>query len=461
MKVAAIWFISLIMFSLKTNAQSPVINRPEIIDKIGRSLLHLEKSQQKETSGTDYFAGEWPSYLSNEARILFIGKKGKRAYDSNCFTTSLIHNILAETYLSNPQWTNIPPMLDLAIDNIKLFRHKDTFKFWHVLDRPEYISRAKHLKNPEKYRQSRPNNFMYKSRFINSYANVYDDADDTAAAYAALLLNHEVHRVLGDSTIRPDSIGYLFSANRDINRRNLNWYNIFYGISSRTNAYLTWFGEEKLATPWRWFTPKGNQPNMPFGANDVCPVVNANILKTLALYGEQDTDGVINACDLISRLMNKKNNTSYTVYYPTEYNLEYVVSGGIKAGVHCHSINTDDIVSHVMVSQNSNGSWSSEIKNNDLQATLYAVNALLKIGNIERHQSLANIEKGITYVLENEIMDDETSFWKGGIFFSGGTIMKKTHVWRSDAYTTALVVEMLNNYLLLDMRKQQIVKRQP
>ncbi|MEL7005494.1 MAG: hypothetical protein AAFN93_22595 [Bacteroidota bacterium] len=66
------------------------------------------------------------------------------------------------------------------------------------------------------------------------------------------------------------------------------------------------------------------------------------------------------------------------------------------------------------------------------------------------------VENGIKYVLSQEIAEDKTSHWKAGIFFSGGTIMKKTHVWRSDAYTTALVIEMLNNYLLQDQLQYQI-----
>lgn len=456
MKITSYCALLSLVFSLNARAQNIDLDKTVIEDKIRRSLKYLESTQVKTTRGTDHFKGEWPSFLSNEARILFIGKKGKKAYDSNCFTTSLIHNILAEVYLNNPRWTNIPPMLDLALENIRLFQRDSTFKFWHILNRPKHISRSKHLRHPEKYRRSRPNHFIYRSRFINSYAHIYDDADDTATGHSALMLNYKVHQLLGNAKESPGNVGPIFANNRDIGRRNINWYNLFYGISSRTYAYLTWFGQEKVPTPWRWFTPRGNQPNMPFGANDVCPVVNANVLKTLAVYDELETEGVTNACDLIARLIQKKNNSVYTVYYPTEYNLEYAISGAIKAGARCEKINLMEITSHLISQQKDDGSWKSEIPNNDLQASLYAINTLLNMGYARQSEISDCVENGIKYVLSQEIAEDKTSHWKAGIFFSGGTIMKKTHVWRSDAYTTALVIEMLNNYLLQDQLQYQI-----
>ena len=49
------------------------------------------------------------------------------------------------------------------------------------------------------------------------------------------------------------------------------------------------------------------------------------------------------------------------------------------------------------------------------------------------------------------IESEHSLSWPGGIFFSGGTIVRKTVLWRSDAYTTALVLESLVKYLdLLD-----------
>ncbi len=435
-------------FSL-AQAQEIVISSNDLQSKMEMGLRYLEATQQQSTSGTDYFKGEWPSTINNEARILFLGKKGKKAYDSNCFTTSHIHNILAEIYLNNPNWQQIPPMLDLALDNIMLFKHDQTFKFWHVMDRPEHVSRKKHFDNPERYRQSGPNHFIYKSRYINSHANIFDDADDTAAAYMAILLNSKVKATENIKQQIPDSIGYIFANNRDIKRRNISWYNLFFGIASRTHAYMTWFGEEKSATPWRWFTPRGNQPNMPYGTNDVCPMVNANVVTTLAAYNELETPGVADACRLINRLVNKEKNNIYTVYYPTEFNFDYTVAKAVDAGVSCLEESVSRIVSRILQMQQADGSWKSEINNNDLQATLYAVTSLLKIGNILHYKSKAAIDLGLQYILKSAVIEENQCFWPGGVFFSGGTIVKKTHVWKSDAYTTALALEAINEYLLL------------
>ena len=59
---------------------------------IHKTLKYLELNQIKSTNGTEYFYGEWPTYIENLKKIPFLGNKGKSAYDSNIFNTLFIHN---------------------------------------------------------------------------------------------------------------------------------------------------------------------------------------------------------------------------------------------------------------------------------------------------------------------------------------------------------------------------------
>jgi hypothetical protein len=49
------------------------------------------------------------------------------------------------------------------------------------------------------------------------------------------------------------------------------------------------------------------------------------------------------------------------------------------------------------------------------------------------HTFLA-IANSITYLLNNTLRDSSGVHWKGGVFFSGGTVVRKTLFWKSDAY---------------------------
>jgi len=57
-----------------------------------------------------------------------------------------------------------------------------------------------------------------------------------------------------------------------------------------------------------------------------------------------------------------------------------------------------------------------------------------------------NINKVFDFVFSKKLSDKNKIWWTGGIYFSGGTFVRKSHVWKSDAYTTALVLEAVSNY---------------
>lgn len=96
--------------------------RPDVEASLAGAIRYLEQTQKKETSGTDYFSGEWPSDMRSVRWIPLIGKGGTGGYDSNAFTVGSIHNILASIWERNPELNSIPPMLDLSMERILSYR---------------------------------------------------------------------------------------------------------------------------------------------------------------------------------------------------------------------------------------------------------------------------------------------------------------------------------------------------
>ena len=109
------------------------INIEDIKKDISAGLKFLADSQRKETIGLNYFKGEWPSYIQLRTAFFLLG--AGRHYDSNCFAVASIHNVLAELYLVYPEYITIPPMLDLAMEQILTYRtdSSGTFGFWKYL----------------------------------------------------------------------------------------------------------------------------------------------------------------------------------------------------------------------------------------------------------------------------------------------------------------------------------------
>jgi hypothetical protein len=56
------------------------------------------------------------------------------------------------------------------------------------------------------------------------------------------------------------------------------------------------------------------------------------------------------------------------------------------------------------------------------------------------------IEKGIEYLLQKAQHNNGQTHWEGGVLFSGGTVVRTSLFWKSDAYTTALILRALVNY---------------
>lgn len=448
--IAICYFSGNVLTALASSSPSDsLVNKME--DEIKKALHYIELSQIKQTLGDNAYEGEWPSYTSNRVTIPFIGKRGMSAYDSNCFNTAFIHNTLAIIYFSNPQYAEeIIPALERAQKNILLFKTNETFNFWHLLDYPGNLQKKKQRKNPEKFRQRRANHFIYKTRLAYCYANMFDDADDTSVGYLALYFSDSIRKAGKEQLSLTDYsvVGQLFSKYRDIGKRKTNWYNKRNGYNYRTGAFLTAFGPDRRHSNFiTWFFPYKDKQNIFYGVNEVDCVVNANVLRALAILQETNTEGFSESCTLVNDAF--KNNLQYRcgVYYPTEFTLHYAASKALHDGVSCLEPSRDTIIHQILSTQNKDGSWASCIEDNDIQSTLYALNSLLYLGEYEKYKTLPAIEKAIKYIRVSAIHEGEVTYWPGGVFFSGGTIIRYVHIWRSDAFTTALAAEALTQYV--------------
>ena len=80
------------------------------------------------------------------------------------------------------------------------------------------------------------------------------------------------------------------------------------------------------------------------------------------------------------------------------------------------------------------------------------MNALLNSG-VKTDSVLHAIENGIQFLLANSKQNTNGIFWTGGIFFTSGYTIRHSHVWRSDAVTTSLILEALVHYQDLTLEK--------
>jgi hypothetical protein len=464
--------LSYFFFGFVLQAQSPsndsIIFYNTLNTAIDKGLTYIEQNQQKATIKDSVFAGEWPSTMRLKRSYILLGKK-RKVFDSNCFSVASIHNALAQIYVLDSSYKKILPMLDHSFDRILTYRTKNTFNFWNLL--PPRIILKKGVRPEDQPLVRRPTNFILKSKFINNVTNIADDADDTSLGLVAIALNRKISPK-HSSTIFTDTIEIapIFEHYRDLHRKNRNWYNYLYGNDRETGAYLTWFGEEYSFKRWNIFKtvvhnltffrpfsacyPKPYQPYIPFGSNDIDAVVNANILSALAVHKQLHANGVKDAIAYIEKKSRLKNYDHVGIYYPNRYQFPYVVSEAYVNGVDSLKKSLDYIIEYVLETQQKDGSWYSKRKVNHkdpIQSTAFALNTLINYGNIDQNKTKVAIKKAIQYLLEHAIQDENGLHWTGGVFFSGGSLVRNVLYWQSDAYTTAIILKALVNY-------QKIVK---
>ncbi len=469
-------------------SQTDDINQPlktvglsidQIKSDMHAGLEYLRLSQQKFTDGTKYYKGEWPIYIYLRKPFKLQGRS--RFYDSNSFGVIPIHNSLSEIYLQYPEYDSIVTMLEKSMRHIRTFMtdSSQTFGFWQSLPPGKKLSR--HVKQDWQVLIKRPNHFPLRTKFTNNFVNVFDDSDDQALAFQSMLHYNQVMELAGlpDQIMEiPDSIPLFFEKYRDINRSNILFYNLKNGTGFNTGAFLTWFGNEYAFKNPKgmlyylnnlfWYLPisclhtDDYLPHIPFATNDVDVVVNANILTTLADFNLLDsTEGVAEAFELIDKKIIEEDFQKASMYYPNRYQLHYAVSRIFEASHGEYPGESSKwLIADLKSTQNEDGSWTCKRKSREddnIQSTVNALLALLNFDDYEKNNTIENIHKAVVFLHQKATRKDSLIYWKGGVFFCGGMHIRYVVSWKSDAYTTALVLEAFAKYRTILEQKSNII----
>jgi hypothetical protein len=444
------------------HSQVTSLDGKNIENFIDKGIHYLQSAQYQATDSLNFhFRGEWIATMELENNFVLLGGKAKKHEDSNCFTVGTIHNTLARIYLTDSSKKEILEMLDLSFQRIISYKNNQHYNFWNLLPPQMQLNKFRPANAQKPVR--RPTHFPLTNRFVNKAANILEDADDTSIGYTAEYYHSILHP--SDSTLlKSEEIAPIFDRYRDVQRTNQHWYNHSRGFDKNTGAFLTWFGEEYHFRNWNIFKdmfhnlfhflpftqafPYLEKPYMPFGSNDLDAVVNANILQLLSLL-EQQSKGSKSSIAYIERKVLKGKFDYAAAYYPNRYSVGYAVSQAYKSGEKGLQKSMDACEQFIRENQNADGSWNSRksINHGDcIQSTVYAVSTLLQADSKTVKQHQCEIERGIQFLLSNAIIENDQIHWKGGVFFSGGTVVRKSLFWKSDALTTAMIVELLVNW---------------
>jgi hypothetical protein len=251
------------------------------------------------------------------------------------------------------------------------------------------------------------------------------DADDTAAAYAALNQAHRVDGAPAPSTSWVESLA-RWRDRGPVPVRQLD--------GRPSGAYLTWLE----------FPVPG--PGLPYPSQDVDLVENANILFSLGYAGLRNAPGMKPAIALINRDTvdgRYHDIASVSRYYPNTLVFDYAVTRAYGEG-HVTALRpaVDAIVHDLASTARRTGSTTAWDLGNPTLNTAYAVLSLMYSGGPR-----SMIRRGVQYLVDTQRRDGS---WPMGPFFLGA-IGNTTVYWDSTAFATGMSMEALARYAL-DLR---------
>lgn len=451
--ILAIWITFSCLFPLNLQGQSrPSIDSLNVL--IHQCLHFLQETQQKSSIPDSHFRGEWPSFMQMKKGFALLGGK-KKVYDSNCFALAGMMNILSDVYRLDSNLKSIPEMLRLAYPQLISYRDSSGYNFWPLM-KPNGKMRWKEDSVRTDLWVHRPIQFQIRNTYIRRAANIMNDNDDTAQGMLAEWNYESISGVTIDRFQNPN-----FDAYRDTLRDNIHYYNHFARDPKSSGAYLTWRGAEEafptrnlvkllvnnalFLTPRSTAYPFAYEAYMPYGSNDVDAIVNANVLSTVAAL-KLESIGTYGAAQFIEQKIKRKKWSRAGVYYPNRYQIHYSVIKAWKSGATGLTGCIDPLIAHIKDSQLSDGSFESRKvvnRKDKIQSTAYALHSMLLLGDPVVTGFDDQINKALNYLLSRAQRPTGKLFWEGGVYFSGGTVIRNTLYWKSDALTTAIILESL------------------
>lgn len=413
---------------------SAVASAAPRFDREVRSALRFLAHYQ--TDGSEgYDPGQWRARVTSYVPSLVgVGKFAVPFDEPTAFAASTVANVLAEIYSYNPSYTEIPAMLRQTYEGLSSYRWGKLFNFY-----PPKNFRGLKVRGPR---------FMYLARQWQGFANIPPDADTTSVSYTFLHYLESLERGVSPRSFQsdlPEDVINAFSSYRDLNRK-AHFYNAAQG-QIRTGAFLTWlFNEKDPRMPHNYFAAPDKGTRIPFNVNDVDCTVNANVLKVLTYAGRTSGPGYRATCDYLNHVVRLKQFYFCGMYYPSFYSLPYSIATTLHAGASCLTPSKNQIVDYLLRKQHRNGSWRNSIlaRPDYVQSTAWALNSLLILGNPQDRQHRDAVERGLRFLLSQAETDSAgRMYWSGQVFFAAIFVARFPVVWRSTAYTTALVAKAL------------------
>ena len=404
---------------------------------VRESALQWTLSSQIRSSGPTYEPGEWPSTIHMSGFPLALGLLRPGPFDdANLFTTASVRNALAEIYLRYGHNRRLVAPMDLATRSMgRYVTNTGSYNFW---PRAESVGPGVHLPK-----------FAIASSLVSGILAIPADADDTAAAELAHYFDHLTCRTLIDPRrcpplrrnidlhFTPYVDGFRLPAPSNLGRAEIS-----------TGGYLTWLQHEPfIPTIFNMLKPQSRGPRVVLDKNDVDCVVNANVLRTLALYERKDARGYASACRLLNSNARDGDYNSCGNYYPNTYWFHYSVARAFADGADCLRPAVETSLAHLLDRQGADGRWRNEVlEGDDVLATAFALGALLKVGDPRDQRQSEAARRGMAFLLSNRQTDGAQTRWSGGVFFSAGVPARRDVLWTSDSFTTATVTLAMYDY---------------
>lgn len=444
-------------FAFAKDLTNPVSRKS--LEELAISALDYSLRTQVVQKNSYYLPGEWPTKIHSTLvpALVGVGQMFSSDDEASAFTTASVINTVSIVYLENPHLQNhpvfkkIPIAISKGISTFSRYKDGESYNFYpsRIIDGGLKVHRPI---------------AMTLFPLWYGFTNIPNDADTSSAVFAALAYDKKINLKSSQGSSQR-SISGLSQGNfvesksdvkiseaawnevstfRDLNRSPM-FYNDRTGYQN-TGAFMTWlFDENDRKMPRFFFASSSKGTRIPFNKNDVDCVVNANILKALALH-ERKISGGSEACDFLNSVIANNETFSCGIYYPNTYNLPYAMTVASKAGDQCLTQDSrSKMLSMILETQNADGSWEN-IKNiwkDPVLSTAFAMQTLLEFGDDRDAKVYTALVYGTHFLLKN--VEETNGFykWPAENFFTATAIARSLIMWRSEAYTNGIIANVL------------------
>ncbi|MCF8357470.1 MAG: hypothetical protein K9H26_01840 [Prolixibacteraceae bacterium] len=455
-------------------------------------------------------SGMWESGIHFRPEQFRIGNKSLVVIpDYNLFSNLLV--LYPFYFFGDDSLGYIPAIKEKANEKILDFKKNGTYNFWVELPGNFSQMKRSGPPNIDTKRIDRIISTFLKSKFLNFIAsiinhkgiaprywlekiksnenpsgadavlNVPNDADDTSLAVAMQKLycleksRNNPKRFAAEACFVDTNALYLMSEFLDKNRTMADDRNTW--IGKNTGAYLTWLKSEDEPTFNNCETGV-----IPLGVNNVDCVLNANVLFAMGLNNLTSLPGYEETVKLLHRVVKEKRWHEAGLYYPQYMIFPYCISRAYRDGKIDHPLMNEamkmlliDLLNIQLssdVETKKTGSFPGGKDCRDHLSTALGLCALLNIGeNIatkcgKMPEYKSAVENAVKYLVaqktrysirhKNTFNEQDGKYfrlfapkgyhWKPGLFFSSS--ISEIAAWKSEALSSAIVMEALAKYLL-------------